>query len=228
VSAHAATTARSTAAENRFSARIRLATTASHRDAESAGLMASLQGGDPDRRLYVHYLAQLHVVYHALESDLDEVADDPIVGPFLRPELFRSDALAADLTYLVGADWTERFVVTPATAAYADRLRTVRAAWPAGFLAHHYTRYLGDLSGGLIIGRAVAAWLATPGAAGHSFFVFADIGDPSAFKAWYRDRLDLAAGKWDDAEQRRIIDEVRSAYQHNNDVMADVVRAAAA
>ena len=66
-------------------------------------------------------------------------------------------ALEADLRHLIGADWRERIAPVPSTSAYAARiLEAAEEGWAAGVIAHHYTRYLGDLSGGQMIARRVA------------------------------------------------------------------------
>ena len=81
--------------------------------------------------------------------------------------------------------------------------------WPAGYVAHHYTRYLGDLSGGQVIGRRMAELLGEP-ERGTAFYRFAEIQQPKRFKDEYRRLLDAAP--WDDDESGRVIDEVRVAY----------------
>jgi hypothetical protein len=68
----------------------------------------------------------------------------------------------------------------PATERYVARLHAVTSGEPA-FVAHHYTRYLADLSGGQYLGPAIAAAYGRSGD-GHRFFVFEGV-DPPAFRA---------------------------------------------
>ncbi|MCW2529138.1 MAG: heme oxygenase [Pseudonocardiales bacterium] len=179
---------------------------------------------DPlDRVAYVQYLAQLYAIYTELEDAADHLVHDPEVGVFLRPELQRTPALVADLITLVGTDWASRIRVLPATARYVNRLHHVAVSWPAGYLAHHYTRYLGDLSGGFFIGRALGNTLGLAGNEGRQFFAFDAIPAPGPFKDWYRDHLDSAA--WTEAEQDRIISEAVLAYRLNTELMDDIMTA---
>ncbi|MBM4607935.1 biliverdin-producing heme oxygenase [Rhodococcus hoagii] len=53
--------------------------------------------------------------------------------------------------------WRDQVVATPATAAYVARLEDVAFDSAADFVAHHYLRYMGDLSGGQIIRRMLDA-----------------------------------------------------------------------
>jgi len=97
-------------------------------------------------------------------------------------------------------------------------MREVCTTWPGGFVAHHYTRYLGDLSGGQHVAGVVRRVLAMDDSSGTSFHTFADIPDAGAFKAEYRRRLDEAP--WDEDERDRVVDEIRIAYHHNTRVLA--------
>jgi heme oxygenase (biliverdin-producing, ferredoxin) len=74
---------------------------------------------------------------------------------------------------------------------YLGRIRTVAYDRPELLVGHLYTRYLGDLSGGQILGRIAARALGvdTTGK-GVAFYRFDRITDMTAFKALYRERLD--------------------------------------
>ena len=136
--------------------------------------------------------------------------------------LTRLPALGADLAFLVGPEWPDRIAPSPATAAYCERLREVCFDWPAGFIAHHYTRYLGDLSGGQSIRRAVVRRYGFRGGQGVAFYDFRGLGPPGAFKRGYRATLD--ALPYPAAELNRLVGEVRLAYRLNAAVFADLER----
>ena len=104
----------------------------------------------------------------------------------------------------------------PATTAYVRRLNEVAAEWPGGFVAHHYTRYLGDLSGGELTGRVLAEQFGFD-TNGILFYIFDQVADPSAFKDTYRAQLDAAP--WSPEEQERVIAEVELAYSLNNGLL---------
>lgn len=93
----------------------------------------------------------------------------------------------------------------------------MRSAPPAGYIAHHYTRYLGDLSGGQIIrDKAERTWGFARKGDGVRFYVFEQIANPAAFKRGYRELLDRVNA--DDTEKQRIIDECRRAFDFNGAV----------
>ncbi|WP_418956737.1 heme oxygenase (biliverdin-producing) [Streptomyces tritici] len=197
-----------------FSTLIRTASQAQHTEAESSGFMTDLLGGRLGVDAYARYTEQLWFVYRALEEGAETLRTDPVAGPFIRPELFRTAALERDLTHLRGPDWRAGVSPLPSTAAYADRVAACARDWPAGYVAHHYTRYLGDLSGGQIIrDRAERTWGFARKGDGVRFYVFEDIANPAAFKRGYRELLDAVNA--DDLERQRIVDECKRAFDHN-------------
>ena len=202
-----------------FSTALRERSSAAHSGSEHAGFMADLMKGEGTRDDYVALVAQLWFIYEALEAAADRMKADPVAATFITEKLTRLPALEADLAFLIGDDWRERITPLPTTERYVARIREVGAVWPGGFVAHHYTRYLGDLSGGLFIGRLMARRFGFE-TNGIGFYLFGDIADPKAFKDVYREQLDAAP--WDAAEQERIIDEVLVAYQFNTDLFADL------
>ncbi|MET7396904.1 biliverdin-producing heme oxygenase [Dactylosporangium sp. NPDC005572] len=206
-------------AEELFSAAVRRSTEGRHRDAEQAVFLGQLVTGALPLAGYAAMVAQHHHIYSVLEEAAAVMRDDPVAGPFVHDGLTRLPALEADLRELDGAGLPP----SPATQRYTQRLRDVCFTWPGGFVAHHYTRYLGDLSGGQYIAAAVRRHYTTSAT---SFYAFDGIGSPAAFKARYRSALDAAP--WDQEERRRIVDEVLVAYQLNIDVLTDLGREHAA
>ncbi len=151
------------------------------------------------------------------------LADDPVAGPFLRPELLRTAALERDLAHLRGPDWRAGAAPLPATAAYAERVEECARTWPGGYVAHHYTRYLGDLSGGQIIrDKAERTWGFPRKGDGVRFYVFEGIPNPAAFKRTYRELLDGVRA--DDLERQRIVDECKRAFALNTAVFHELGR----
>ncbi|GHI08178.1 heme oxygenase [Streptomyces cellostaticus] len=200
-----------------FSALIRTASHEQHMEAETSTFMSDLLGGRLGVAAYARYTEQLWFVYEALESTAGRLAADPVAGPFLRPELLRLPALERDLAHLRGAGWRPGLTALPATRAYADRIRQCAERWPGGYVAHHYTRYLGDLSGGQIIrDRAEKTWGFARKGDGVRFYVFEEIPNPAAFKRGYRELLDGVAA--DDLEKQRIVTECKAAFALNTGV----------
>ncbi|MFD9475622.1 heme oxygenase (biliverdin-producing) [Streptomyces nojiriensis] len=204
-----------------FSTVIRVASHEQHTEAETSTFMSDLLGGRLGVEAYARYTEQLWFVYRALEDAAESLKGDPVAGPFIQPELMRVAEIERDLAHLVGPDWRESVVALPATRAYADRVAECAAQWPGGYVAHHYTRYLGDLSGGQIIrDKAERTWGFERKGDGVRFYVFADISNPAAFKRTYRELLDAIAA--DDLEKQRIIDECKRAFDFNGAVFREL------
>ncbi|MCX5523677.1 biliverdin-producing heme oxygenase [Streptomyces bobili] len=200
-----------------FSTVIRTASHEQHMEAETSTFMSDLLGGRLGVDAYARYTEQLWFVYEALEAEAERLASDPVAGPFIRPQLFRLGALERDLAHLRGAGWRAGLSALPATRAYAERVRECARSWPGGYIAHHYTRYLGDLSGGQIIrDRAEKAWGFEKKGDGVRFYVFEEVGNPAAFKREYRELLD--AVRADDLEKQRIVAECKKAFALNTGV----------
>ncbi len=208
-----------------FSSDLRHATWGDHGDSEHATFMDDIMQGRASREDYAALVAQHYFVYVALEEAAAQFASDPAYAGFHPAALVRLPALEADLEFLLGAEWRDQIVAVPATEAYAARIREVAAeGWKPGILAHHYTRYLGDLSGGQAIARLIARQHGFE-TEGVSFYAFPELGPLPAFKAAYRERLDAVGAELDDAERKRVVDEVRRAYAFNTQTFFDLERA---
>ncbi|QUX28206.1 biliverdin-producing heme oxygenase [Nocardiopsis akebiae] len=204
-----------------FSERLRAATRSDHQAAEDHGFTRALMDGTLPLDGYTGMVAQHYFAYVALEETGRRLAEDPVAGRFHYPELERVPALVRDLEHLLGADWRGRIAPTPATRTYAARIEQT-ADHPEGFVAHHYTRYMGDVSGGQFIRRTAASAYGLTDAAGVSFYVFDALGSLLRFRTGYRERLDsLDLGE---AAAARLVAETRLAYQLNTEVFADLGR----
>jgi len=204
-----------------FSTRIRTATERQHAEAENSSFISDMLGGQLGIDSYHRYTGQLWFIYQALEARIDVLAENPVAGPFIRRELARTAELERDLAALLGPEWRSELTALPATAAYAARIDECARDWPAGYVAHHYTRYLGDLSGGQVIrGTAEKLWDLPRRGDGVRFYVFDDIANPAAFKREYRALLDEL--QVDELERRRVLDEGQRAFDLNSAVFAEL------
>ncbi|AMB58042.1 hypothetical protein AWU67_03260 [Microterricola viridarii] len=79
-------------------------------------------------------------------------------------------------------------------------------------MAHHYTRYLGDLSGGQAISRLVARHYAATDEQ-LAFYRFDGIENHVHFKREYREQLD--ALPLSDEESAAVVDEALAAFEFN-------------
>lgn len=206
-----------------LSASMRDGSKAEHEAAESSDFMAELLDGKINEAGYAAYLKRYRQVYAALEEVGRGLADDPIAAAVWDADLERLAAIDADLDHWAPGE--PRETDSPAAAAYADRLRE-SAAWGGLFAAHHYTRYLGDLSGGQAIGRILDRHFDLDATAnsgrGIAFYDFAAIAKPKPYKDAYRARLD-GLGLSED-EIQRVVDEVRVAFNLNQAIFAELGR----
>jgi heme oxygenase len=194
-----------------LSVRLRAETRAAQDAAQRSGFLDSLAAGRLPIAAYADLAAQHWFVYEALESAAAAMADDPVAGAFVTPELHRLSALESDLSFLYGRGWEHRIEALPATTTYCARLRDVAYADAPRFIAHHYARYVWDLSGGRYLGPAIARVYGLSGD-GHRFFVFPGV-DPFRFKARYRRMLDGL--DWPRSRERLFMTEVGEAYRLN-------------
>lgn len=195
-----------------LAAALREGTRAAHRDAERGDFVHVLIRGQLPRDSYLDYLRGLLAIYTALESGLQRRADHPLVGPFLRPELLRAAALARDLAHLAAAPAPP----PPAAHTYAEHLHELAEHRPSLLIAHVYTRYLGDLSGGQLLRRGAARTLGLPperselATPGLEFYEFPQIPDLDAYKRDFRSSLDQLPLAPDQAAA--IVHEARRAF----------------
>ena len=191
-----------------------------HTRAEGSAFMAELTSARLNALGVRDYLLRFREVYRTMELLGAELADSPAVAAVVDPALDRLPAIEEDLAHwaeLAGAPAPSVFH-SPATDAYVARLLEARG-WAPLFVAHHYTRYLGDLSGGQVIGRVLDRELGLEGR-GTAFYAFPRIPKPKPYKDGYRARLDglaLTAG-----ERERVVDEVSVAFELNHAVFVEL------
>jgi len=207
-----------------FSQALRERTRGGHSESEGASFMDDLMTGKGSRDDYIALVAQHYFIYEALEAAAARMADDEVAKAFISPQLTRLPALEADLEFLIGAHWRETINPLQTTVRYVERINTVAATWNGGFIAHHYTRYLGDLSGGQIIRTLMQRQFGFE-TNGVGFYLFDEIAKPKEFKDRYREQLDSVG--WADEERERVIDEVMIAYRFNTDLFTDLAQAKA-
>jgi heme oxygenase len=196
-----------------LSLQLREGTKDSHVRAERSPFMQAFFRGQVPRDGYRELLTRLLPVYEVIEAAQQRLVDDPALKNLYFPELFRVEAIKRDLEFYFGPDWQAHVRDTPAVREYVWRVNWLAENWPAGLAAHHYTRYLGDLSGGQMIKRMVQKSFGLAGDDGVVFYEFPEITDIPAFKDKYRagmDSIPLA-----DGEAQKIVDEANRAFDLN-------------
>ena len=123
------------------------------------------------------------------------------------------------MAYYSGADWRTQVQPSPATKAYVAQVERVAAEEPYLLVAHMYTRYLGDLFGGQMMGGMAGA--ARPGdGKGTAFYAFDDIPSTKPFiEAWYKQLNELELS---DAQKAAIVDEGNLVFTLNIGVFEEL------
>ncbi|WP_434084955.1 heme oxygenase (biliverdin-producing) [Mycobacterium paraterrae] len=201
------------AADKQLSAVMRAASQREHDLAESSPFFAELLGGRLGKEAYVAYLLRLQVVYAALEERVRAHRRDPLVAAVYDPGLERRAAIDADV--LTWSDGSPGMLMSPAAESYRSRLLSVDDG--AALVAHHYTRYLGDLSGGQVIGRTLDSVFQL-GGTGLELYRFPS--RPKLLKDRYRNSLDSLSPNAEQVDT--LMREVKLAFQLNQALLDEL------
>jgi heme oxygenase len=192
-----------------------LRTKALHLEAERSGIIRELLRGSADRNGYILLLRNLLPAYRAMEQGLAHHRKTPGIGALAHYRLDRAPAIKSDLDALCGRSWQDEIPLLPAGERYARRIAEAAQGSGARLIAHAYTRYLGDLSGGLILQRLLARSLELQPAE-LSFYDFPRYPDLAALKTDYRAALDRAGNLA--GEPEAIVEEGALAFTLNIDL----------
>lgn len=80
-------------------------------------------------------------------------------------------------------------------------------------MAHAYTRYLGDLSGGQVLGRIARKSLKLSSDDGLSFFAFPGVSSPNLFKQLYRSRMNSV--ELTEEQRSQMLEEAGRSFELN-------------
>mmetsp|Transcript_12877 Transcript_12877/g.20242 ORF Transcript_12877/g.20242 Transcript_12877/m.20242 type:complete len:241 (+) Transcript_12877:16-738(+) len=175
---------------NNLANQLREGTSKSHSMAENVSFVKSFLSGVVNKESYTQMISNLYFVYTTIEEEMERNKEHPALKPLYFPELNRKESLKEDLVFYYGADWESNITPSPATILYSDRISEIGKNNPELLVAHAYTRYLGDLSGGQILKKIAQRSLNLPGEEGLAFYNFNEITDEQAFKTQYKANLD--------------------------------------
>lgn len=192
---------------------LREGTKKSHTMAENVGFVKCFLKGVVEKNSYRKLVANFYFVYSAMEEEMERLNQHPVVSKIYFPELNRKQALEQDLNFYYGSDWRKEISLSEAGQAYVDRIHEVAATEPELLVAHSYTRYLGDLSGGQILKKIATRAMNLSEGQGTAFYEFKAISDEKAFKNKYRQTLDELPVDQETAE--KIVDEANDAFEMN-------------
>jgi heme oxygenase len=193
--------------------KLREGTKKSHTMAENVGFIKCFLRGTVEKNSYRKLAANLYFVYSAIEEEMDRHREHPVLSQVYYAELNRKDSLAKDLEFYFGADWQNQVAPSEAAQAYVARIHEIGNTAPELLVAHCYTRYLGDLSGGQILKNIAQKGMGLEDGRGTAFYEFDQIDDEKAFKNTYRQAMDGLP--IDDATADRIVDEANAAFGMN-------------
>ena len=202
-----------------FSADLKEGTKESHSAAENTKFVASFLRGVVDYEEYRKLLTNFYYVYDTMEQRIRET-EDPMVQAVRSEALERKEGIERDLEYYYGADWKEKQIPSDACNKYCHRINEIAEESPYLLVAHHYTRYIGDLSGGKILKEITARVLKPPAGKGLDFYEFPSIPDAKLFKQNYRAILDNLGA--DSAQETAIIAEANYAFEMNMNMFDEI------
>ncbi|KAJ6655941.1 hypothetical protein lerEdw1_004526 [Lerista edwardsae] len=193
-----------------------------HEQAENTQFVKDFLKGRIKRELFKLGTVALYHTYAALEEEIERNKDRVAVAPLYFPlELHRTAALAKDLEHFYGEGWREKVQCSEATQRYVDRIRHVGQHEHELLVAHAYTRYMGDLSGGQVLKKVAQRALKLPSTGeGVQFYVFENISSPQKFKQLYRARMN--ALELDQRAKERVVEEANKSFEFNMQVFDEL------
>ena len=199
---------------------IKSGTKKSHSAAENTKFVAAFLRGVISEENYRTLIKDLYFVYAAIEQEMERLKDDKYIAPINFKELNRIEQLKMDVRYYYGPNW--RSIIAPSESAvqYVERVHEVADKDSYLLVGHHYTRYLGDLSGGQILKGIAEKALNLREGEGIKFYEFDQIDDKKEYKNKYRtalDNLPLDQGQID-----AIITEANYAFKLNMDLFDEL------
>lgn len=192
---------------------LRRGTTKSHSMAENVSFVKSFLGGVVDKKSYRILVANLYFVYSAIEQEMLANRKHPSIELIYFSCLNRTKSLEKDLEYYYGNNWKQLVKPSLITKTYVERIHDIGNHQPDLLIAHAYTRYLGDLSGGQILKNIAKNAMQLSGDEGTEFYVFREIFNEKDFKKLYRKALDVIP--LTDNQISLIISEANVAFNLN-------------
>jgi heme oxygenase len=192
--------------------------TEEHSKAEKSKFIQAMFRGQLTKEAYIANLEGMLHLYTALEAELEKHKEDKNVSKIFYPELFRKKSLEQDLYFFRG-DKYNHGSPSKNTKKYTNWLEEISRSSPKNLISHAYVRYLGDLSGGQILGKIIRKTFTLQEGNGDLFYTFA-INDIDQFKNLYRSQLDSL--DITDQEKQGLLHEVKIAFQMNGEIFSEL------
>ena len=196
-----------------FALQLKTETKKSHTAAENTKFIGSFLRGVVSEESYKQLVANFYFIYRAMEEEVDKLSEHPIVGKVHSKLLNRTEPLSRDLRYYYGPNWRALIAPSEACQRYVNRIREVAEDDAELLVGHHYTGYLGDLSGGQILKGIAEKAMDLKEGEGLHFYEFEGIADKKGFKTSYRTALDTLP--INQSQANAIINEANYAFRLN-------------
>tara|TARA_Y100000589_G_scaffold330887_1_gene382031 strand:- start:583 stop:1293 length:711 start_codon:yes stop_codon:yes gene_type:complete len=201
---------------------LREGTKKSHTMAENTGFVTCFLKGVVEKTSYRKLISDLYFVYQAMEDEIDRLVkeDHPIIKHLEFKELFRRKTLENDLNFYYGENWINQISISASAKSYVERIRFIAKESPYLLVGHHYTRYIGDLSGGQILKKIAQKALNLEGQNGLNFYEFNLISDEKKFKEIYSNTLNNLPIDQKLADE--IVAEANAAFAYNMKIFQEL------
>ncbi len=193
--------------------KLREGTKKAHTMAENVGFIKCYLKGTVEKNSYRKLVANFYFVYSAMETEMERHRSHPVLSKIYFPELNRRASLEQDLAFYYGPNWKEQIKASAATEVYVQRIQEISVTEPELLIAHSYTRYIGDLSGGQILKGITERAMNLSDGQGTAFYRFESIPDEKQFKAKYRQAMNEMPV--DEATVERVVEEANAAFGMN-------------
>ena len=191
----------------------------SHSMAENSAFVTGFFKGLSNKKTFAELTKSLYFVYETMETAL-ESSDEARVIALDFPNLRRTKALENDMEYFFGANWKNTITPSAATKEYCDHILKTGRETPFLLVAHQYTRYLGDLFGGQMMGGMASRSLGLESEQGIAFYKFESIPNTRAFiNEWY---TTLNALDFTEAQRQEIVDEANVVFRLNIGIFSEL------
>jgi len=218
----------------------------SHSMAQNSAFVEGFFKGISTPQSYIQLVTSLYYVYQAMERDVldtitnsnDAATYNNMIKKIDDKSLRRMNGLEQDMEYLYGVDWkTTMSKPTRATEKYVARIREIAATAAADnyddsssskqylFIAHQYTRYLGDLFGGQMMGGMASRSMDLPSdGSGIQFYTFDSIPKTKTkqfIDEWYI-KLNTIGMDLTTQQRQDIVDEANLVFDLNIGILQEL------
>jgi heme oxygenase len=196
----------------------------SHSVAENTAFVTGFFKGISKPESYRNLLTSLYYIYKAMEEDAFDTTKDDRVKKLDDQALRRLEALQRDMAYFHGDDTWQSHIPppSPATKTYVAHIQKLVDKPENSYLliAHQYTRYLGDLFGGQMMGGMAQRTMNLPAGKGVAFYTFDDITCTKDYiTSWYQRLNDL---NLTEKQKQHIVDEANLVFELNIGILEEL------